>query len=94
MQRKNFSAEFKSKVALEAIKEQTTLNEIAAKYQVFPRQVCAWKKELLDGVGNLFVDKRKRESKPDEDLVPQLYQQIGQLKVEVDWLKKKSGLKS
>lgn len=92
MQRKSFSAEFKSKVALEAIKEQSTINEIAAKYQVFPNQVCAWKKELLDGVGSIFVDKRKKELKPDEDIVPQLYQQIGQLKVEVDWLKKKSGI--
>ena len=93
MQRKSFSAEFKSKVALEAIKEQTTINEIATKYQVFPNQVCTWKKELLDGVGSIFVDKRKKEAKLDEVLVPQLYQQIGQLKVEVDWLKKKSGIK-
>ncbi|BBH52068.1 transposase [Fluviispira sanaruensis] len=48
MQRKSFSAEFKSKGALEAIKEQTTINEIAIKYQVFPNQVCTWKKELLE----------------------------------------------
>ena len=54
MQRKSFTAEFKSKVALEAIREQTTLNEIAAKYQVFPNQVCAWKKELLEGIGSIF----------------------------------------
>jgi putative transposase len=94
MQRKSFSAEFKSKVALEAIKEQATINEIAAKYQVFPNQVCTWKKELLDGAGSLFVDKRKKEIRSDEVLVPQLYQQIGQLKVEVDWLKKKSGIRS
>ena len=94
MQRKSYSAEFKSKVALEAIKEQNTLNEIASKHGVFPNQVCSWKKELLDGIGNIFTDKRKKESKPSEDIVPQLYQQIGQLKVEVDWLKKKSGIHS
>jgi putative transposase len=92
MQRKSYSAEFKSKVALEAIKEQKTLNEIASEYGVYPSQICTWKKELLDGVGSIFADKRKAGSVTDESLVPQLYQQIGQLKVEVDWLKKKSGL--
>jgi len=94
MQRKHFSAEFKSKVALEAIKEQMSLNEIASKYEVYPNQVSTWKRELLEGIGDIFVDKRRKESKPDEGLVPQLYQQIGQLKVEVDWLKKKSGIQS
>lgn len=93
MQRKSYSAEFKRKVALEAIKEQRTLNEIASEYGVFPNQVCLWKKELFDGIGNIFTDKRKKDEKSNETLVPQLYQQIGQLKVEVDWLKKKSGIK-
>ncbi len=73
MQRKSFSAKFKSKVDLEAIKEQTTINEIATKYQVFPNQVCTWKKELLYGVGGIFVDKRKKNAKLDEVLIPQLY---------------------
>jgi putative transposase len=94
MQRKSFTAEFKSKVALEALKEQKTINQIATEYGVFPNQVCTWKKELLEGIGTIFSDKRKKECSPKEDIVPQLYQQIGQLKVEVDWLKKKSGIKS
>ena len=60
MQRKSFSAEFKSKVALEAIKEQTTINEIATKYQVHPNHVCTWKKELLDESEKLITDKIKK----------------------------------
>jgi transposase-like protein len=94
MQRKKFTGEFKSKIALEAIREQKTINEIASKYEVYPNQVSTWKRELLERIEGIFSDKRSKENKPDEDLVPQLYQQIGQLKVEVDWLKKKSGIKS
>jgi len=94
MQRKNFTAEFKSKVALEAIKEQKTINAIAAEFQVYPNQVSTWKKELLEGISEVFSDKRAKENKKEEEVIPQLYQQIGQLKVELDWLKKKSGLKS
>jgi putative transposase len=89
MQRKIFTAEFKSKVALEAIKEQKTINVIAAEFQVYPNQVSTWKKELLEGINGVFSDKRAKENKKEEDVVPQLYQQIGQLKVELDWLKKK-----
>lgn len=61
MQRKSFTAEFKSKVALEAIKEQKTINQIASENGVYPNQVCTWKKELLEGIGHIFSDKRKKE---------------------------------
>jgi putative transposase len=91
-QRKIHSAEFKTKVALEAIRGQKTVNEIASKFGVHPNQVSQWKKLILDGLPLLLSDKRTRADKEDEELKAQLYQQIGQLKVELDWLKKKVGL--
>lgn len=91
-QRKNYSSEFKVKVALEAIKGQKTLNEIASHYELHPNQVTQWKKQALEGLPELFSHRRLRLEKDDETLKAQLYQQIGQLKVELDWLKKKVGL--
>ena len=90
--RKNYTARFKSKVALEAVKGQKTLSELASKYEVHPNQIGKWKQQLLDQISDIFVDKRRRKSDDDEKLKEQLYQQIGQLKVENDWLKKKAGL--
>src|SRR5690349_923179 len=89
-QRRRHSAEFKAKVALEARKQQRTINEIAACYQVHPVQVQQWKRQLLDALPNLFGSKRDKAEQEQEELLAQLYQQIGQLKVEVDWLKTKS----
>jgi len=88
--RTRYNEDFKAKVAIEALKEQKTINEIAGEYQIHPNQVSAWKKQLLDGVSKVFEDGRvkKKEDKPSEEI---LYQQIGQLQVELDWLKKKSG---
>ena len=90
--RKNHSGRFKAKVALEAVKGIKTLSELASKYEVHPNQIRKWKQQLLDQISDLFVDKRRRKSNDDEKLKEQLYQQIGQLKVENDWLKKKAGL--
>ena len=89
-QRRQHSAEFKAKVALEALKGQRTINEIAACYQVHPVQVQQWKKHLLECLPSLFGSKRDKADKEQEELTARLYQQIGQLQVEVDWLKKKS----
>ena len=89
-QRRQHSAEFKAKVALEALKGQRTINEIAACFQVHPVQVQQWKRQLLDALPSLFCSKRDKAEQEQEELVAQLYQQIGQLKVEVDWLKTKS----
>jgi len=88
--RTRYSEDFKAKVAIETLKEQKTINEIAGEYQIHPHQVSAWKKQLLDGVSKVFEDGRvkKKDDKPSEEI---LYQQIGQLQVELDWLKKKSG---
>jgi len=91
-QRRRHSAEFKAKVALEAIRAERTVNELAGLYQVHPSQIAAWKRRVLEGVAELFGEDRQKLQKSDEDLKAQLYQQIGQLKVEVDFLKKKSGL--
>lgn len=91
-QRKTYSAELKAKIALEAIKGQRTINEIATHYEVHPNQVTQWKKQMLEGAAEIFSDRHAHTARDEEALRAQLYQQIGQLKVEVDWLKKKAGL--
>ena len=91
-QRKRHSADFKAKVALEAIKGLNTINEIAAKYQVHPNLVTQWKKLALEALPQIFSDPSRRADHQREPLEANLYQQIGQLKVELDWLKKKAGL--
>ena len=89
-QRKRYSAGLKTKVALEAIKGQKTTNEIAAEYGVHPTQITQWKKQALDGLPDLFSTRESRQAKSEEALIANIYQEIGQLKVQVDWLGKKS----
>lgn len=89
--RKRYGADFKAKVALEAIRGHKTVNEIAGQFGVHPNQVVQWKKQALIGLSEIFSNGRVRKDKSDEELRDQLYQQIGQLKVELDWLKKKTG---
>lgn len=91
-QRNHYSADFKAKVALAAIKGQQTVNQIAALYSVHPNQVLLWKKQALAALPDTFSNRRVRAAQDEETLRAQLYQQIGQLKVELDWLKKKAGL--
>lgn len=91
-QRKTYPAQFKAKVALEAIKGQKTINELAAQCGVHPNQITQWKKQALDALPQIFSDRRAQTEKADEALKAALYQQIGQLTMELDWLKKKSGL--
>jgi transposase-like protein len=90
--RRNHSAAFKAKVALEAVKEEKTIAELAGLYEVHPSQIAKWKKQLLEMLPELFSTRGQDEHKDQDELTAQLYQQIGQLKVELDWLKKKSGL--
>ena len=85
------SAAFKKKVALEAIREEKTLNEIAKEYDVHPVQVCKWKKELLDGAEVVF-NSDKKKSFDHTEKVASLERKIGQLAMENEWLKKKLGL--
>jgi transposase-like protein len=90
-QRKTYSAELKARIALEAIKGQQTINEIATHYGVHPNQVTQWKKQALTELPHVFSERRARLAQDEDTLKAQLYQQIGQLKVELDWLKKKVG---
>jgi len=87
--RKRFKPEFKAKVALEALKELKTLNELSQEYQVHPNQISNWKKELLTRSNEIFGKTKDREKEKNSELIPKLYQEIGQLKMELDWLKKK-----
>ena len=87
--RKRFKAEFKAKVALEALKELKTLNVLSKEFGVHPNQISLWKKELLTRSGELFSTVKDRDKIRQQELIPLLYQEIGQLKVELDWLKKK-----
>ena len=91
--RRKHTPSFKAKVALEAIKEQKTSAELASQYQVHPGQIRNWKATAAKGLIDLFSDKRKSRDQDQEELIQELYRQIGQLKVALDWLKKKSGLK-
>jgi transposase-like protein len=90
--RRQFSADWKAKIALEAIKGQRTIQEIASHYEIHPSLVTHWKRQLLEGAVEIFSSGKTQEAKADEELKAELYQQIGKLQVEVDWLKKKSGL--
>ena len=85
------SATFKAKVALAAAKPDKTPSELAAHFKVHPNVVSKWKIHLLENVATVFQDARSKK-KSDDTLVDELYQEIGRLKVEMDWLKKKSEL--
>lgn len=87
--RRVFGGGFRAKVALAAVKGDQTLAELASKFDVHPNQVSAWRKELIERAAELFED-RRRAKRDDEASPKELYEQIGRLKMEVDWLKKKS----
>jgi transposase len=84
--RRSFSAVFKAKVALAAAKGDKTLAELASKYGVYPNQISAWKKQLIEQMGELFEDGRRRKQSEDETEAAELYEQIGRLKVQLDWV--------
>ncbi len=90
-ERRKHSPAFKAKVALEAVKGEKTAGQLAARYEVHPGQIQAWKKTLLEGVAGVFSGTHDKGQKSDEALVAKLYQQIGQLKVERDFLAERSG---
>ncbi len=90
--RRQHSAELKSRVALEAIRGVSTVQEIAGKYEVHPTLVAKWKKEALAGLPGVFSNGLGKRDKSEERLREQLYEQIGRLKMENDWLKKKGDL--
>lgn len=86
------TSEFKAKVALAAIRGDQTVTELASLYKVHPNQITTWKRQAQEQLVAAFDNKTSRSAKADEKLKEELYRQIGQLKVELDWLKKKSGL--
>ncbi|HWU36950.1 MAG TPA: transposase [Candidatus Acidoferrum sp.] len=88
-QRRKFSSALKARVAIEAIKGHRSVAELAGDHQVHPSQITQWKKQLLASAEQLFSDRRVSEKKDQEELLAKLYQQIGQMKVELDWLQKK-----
>jgi transposase len=88
--RKQYSPEFKAKVALAALKNEQTTAELAAKYEVHPTMITNWKRELVEGAAELF-DKGQKTKKQHDNMVDELYRQIGQLKVENDFLSKGLG---
>jgi len=89
--RRKFSAEFKAKIVLEALKERSTVEELARKYEIHPNQIHHWKKEFLNNASSVFSagESLSEEKKRFEEEKERLYAQIGQQKVEIDWLKKK-----
>jgi transposase-like protein len=89
--RKRYDAAFKARVALEALRGDRTIAEIASRYGVHPNLITTWKKAALKGLPEVFSDKRQRDERAREETEAELYQQIGKLKVELDWLKKKLG---
>jgi len=90
-QRKSYSAEFKSKLAVEAIRGFKTINELAAEYGIHPHQISMWKAQLLQAAPGVFSGGADQREKEAEALRDKLYQQIGKLQTELDWLKKKVG---
>ena len=88
---KIWDAALKAKIAFEAAKGEKTISQLASEYSVHPNQIGLWRKKLLEELPIIFADKRtNRRDKEQEELESELYKQIGQLKVELDWLKKKS----
>jgi transposase len=93
--RRNFTPEQKAKIVIEVLREERTLNAIAAEYEIHPNLLSRWKTEFLENAGKVFskeadnVQKAKQSHEKEKD---ELLRQIGQLSYEVSWLKKKSGL--
>ncbi len=90
--KKKHSPEFKIKVTLDAIKEEKTLAELSSQYGIHGTQISRWKADGLQGIKDIFTDKRQKHDKSKDELIDELYKQNGQLNLELTWLKKKSGL--
>jgi putative transposase len=88
--RKQHSAQFKARVAIEAIRGEKTLSQLGSQYKVHPIQIAKWRKAAVEQLPELFVDGRTRQGREETDNRDALYEEIGRLKVELDWLKKNS----
>ncbi len=87
--RRRHSDEFKARVALEAVKGVKTLSELSATYGIHSSVIAQWKRHLVDGSAEVFSRKNGLKGKSEEELTSPLYEEIGRLKMEVNWLKKK-----
>ena len=89
--RQQHSCKLKATVALSAIKEEMTMAAISKKYKIHPTQIQRWKQQLLEALPDIFSNKANKAGLDKDKEIEELYKSIGQLKVELDWLKKKSG---
>ncbi len=87
--RRKFSADFKAKVVIEALKERSTIDQLAKKYELHPNQIAIWKKEFLANAALAFSGDSEKQKEEKDPEVEKLFAQIGQLTVENKWLKKK-----
>ena len=92
--RKRYDGRFKAQVVLDALRNQHTIAVLAGRYGVHPNQITKWKRQVLDELPHVFSKKREKGQQKHDELVSELYRQIGQLKVELDGMKKKPGLVS
>lgn len=90
--RTQHGSRFKAKVAVESLRSDSTLCELSRKHKIHSNQISKWRKQLVDGAFALFEQGARKPEVRDDELISELYQKIGQLEVELDWLKKKSGL--
>ena len=87
--RRHHSGEFKARVVVEAIKGVKTTTELASEYEVHPMQITKWKKQAIEELPGIFSERRERGAQEEEALRSRLYEQVGRLQVELEWLKKK-----
>ena len=88
--RKTYSPKFKARVAVDALRGEKTLSQLGSQFKVHPIQIAKWRKQALDQIPELFVDGRRKAANSEPETTV-LFEQIGRLKVELDWLKKKAG---
>ena len=89
--RRSYDPDFKARVALEALKEQKTLSELAAEFELNPNLISKWKNQALSIVDEVFTDKPDEKAKADQKLIDNLEKQIDQLQIEIEWLRRKTG---
>jgi transposase-like protein len=88
--RRSHDGAFKARVALESLKGEKTMAQISSEYGVHPNQIRQWRQRVLDELPDVFSDRRRKQDQEGEEMTSELYRQIGQLKVELEWVKKKS----
>jgi transposase len=91
MGRKKYSKELKARIALDAIKGQKTIAELASEYGVHANQISTWKRQLLEAAPEAFTRGKDKDAEKKEIERDRLFKKVGQLQIEVDWLKKKTG---